>query len=128
MSYMFTGTKLYVVLTFLIKSSTSAQGQAVELSGSLSLEVEHGRLRYRPLRGSGRSLKRSSARMGTDSPSPPKTTRRKAPLVLCSLSSGMRRTTLRVVSSVQSIVKELKQSRFWTCQDMLVVMTERVCA
>jgi hypothetical protein len=87
MSYVFTGTKLCVVLTFLIKSSTSAQGQAVELSGSLSLEVEHGRLRYRPLRGSGRSLKRSSARMGTDSPSPPKTTRRKAPLVLWSLSS-----------------------------------------
>ncbi len=54
-------------LTFLISCSASAQTHAVLLSGSLSLEVEHGRFRFRPWRASGKSLNRSPAATGTDS-------------------------------------------------------------
>ncbi len=91
----------------------------MQLSGRRSLEDEHGRLRYRPCSGSGRSVNTSSARMGTESESPPKITRGNAPVVLCSSSSGMRRDTLSEVSWEASISNELWQDRSWTCQDML---------
>jgi hypothetical protein len=87
--------------------SASTQRQAVQLSGRRSLEDEHGRLRYKPCNGSGRSVNTSSARMGTDSESPPKITKRNAPVDLCSSSSGMRRETLREVSWEASISNEL---------------------
>ena len=93
-------------LTFLIRSSASAQRQAVELSGRRSLEAEQGRLRYNPFSWSGRSLNRSSARTGTESVSPPYMTRRNSPVFLWSELRGMRSETLREVSSVLSISKD----------------------